>query len=159
MSIQTNRNLITALKRIVGESENESKNESNSLKTLAQLKQKTPKLIEAVQKIYDNWDQSDKEYGDWQVGHGGICHLIVDAMLDVLNDFDCLSFSLDTEVHVIGIVKLKEGIFSIDIPHGIYEKGGGYTWTKIPEVIFEPNDLIIDKLSSDPEEFSNYETY
>jgi len=141
------KKLTNALKKIVN---------ADTLKTLQQLKQKAPELVKAAQKVYDDWDQSDPDEGDWQVGHGGICHLIVDAMLDVLNDFDATSLSLDTEVHVIMVVKLKEGVFSVDLPHSIYEKGGGYNWTKLPDVVFESSDLAIDKISGNPEDFNEY---
>jgi len=129
---------------------------ADKLKTLSQLKAQIPKLLKAAQKEYDEWDQSDETYGDPEVGHGGICHLIVDAMIDELTDFDATSLSLDSEVHVVGIVKLEEGIFELDIPYSIYEKGGGYTWKKIPNVVFEHNDIYFSKISSDPEEFKNY---
>ena len=132
---------------------------AEEIKTLSQLKEQIPKMLKAAQKEYDDWDQSDETYGDWRVGHGGICHLIVDAMLDVLNDFEATSLSLDSEVHVVGIVQLKEGIFEIDIPYSIYEKGGGYTWKKIPDVVFEKNDIVISKISGDPEDFKNYTEY
>lgn len=140
--------LINALKKIIAAEE--------SFKTLQQLKQKIPQLVKAAQEVYDDWDQSDPDYGDWQVGKGGICHLIVDAMSDTLTDFETASLSLDTEVHVLMIIQLEEGVFSVDIPHSIYEKGGGYNWTKIPDVVFEPNDVVIAKLSPYPEDFVNY---
>ncbi len=33
---------------------------------------------------------------------------------------------------------------------------GGFTWKKIPDVKFERNDIVISRLSSDPEEYRNY---
>lgn len=128
---------------------------ADELKTLSQLKEQIPKMLKAAQKEYDEWDQDDEGY-DHEVGHGGICHLIVDAICDVLDGFERASYSLDSEVHVITIVQLKEGIFEIDIPYSIYEKGGGYTWKKIPNVVFEKDDIVISKISSDPDDIKNY---
>ena len=142
--------LLSVLRKIVADAP-----EAGNLKTLSQLKAEIPKLLKAAQKQYDEWDQDEDGY-DHEVGSGGIYHLIVDAMLDVLNDFDATSLSLDSEVHVIGIVKLEEGVFELDVPYSLYEKGGGYTWKKIPNVVFEPSDIVISRISSDPEDFDEY---
>jgi hypothetical protein len=116
-----------------------------------------PVLAQKAQEVYDSWSE------DWcmseEVGHGGICHLIADAFLSELykQGFDeAVSVSSDHEVHVWVALKLEEGVFLLDLPYNIYERGGGYNWTKISGIIFSPEDLVIDRLSSDPEEFKNY---
>ena len=43
-------------------------------------------LAAAAQRVYDDW-QVDAEGYDWQVGAGGICHLIAEAMQDVLSKY------------------------------------------------------------------------
>jgi GNAT superfamily N-acetyltransferase len=123
--------------------------------TLAsKLKALRPQLAAAAQKEYDEWDASDEEYGDGEVGFGGICHLIADAMADVITqhipEAGVQSFSHHDEVHVSLSVwdetqeeSERVELFDVDIPPRIYETGGGYTWKKIPDVIFEADDVTI----------------
>jgi len=40
--------------------------------------------------------------------------------------------------------------------NGQDETGGGYSWKKIPDVEFNRNDIVINRLSSDPSEYNNY---
>lgn len=125
-----------------------------SLEDLNLLKQQ---IAQCGQKQYDLWEQDSTGY-DHEVGYGGICHLIADEIVSLLDRhrIESFSYSLDTEVHVLVVCKLTEGVFFIDIPHRFYERGGGYTWKKIPNVIFESDMVSIDKISSDPDEFENY---
>mgnify|MGYP006325822983 FL=1 len=41
---------------------------------------------------------------------------------------------------------IDEKAFIIDIPNYIYEKGGGYSWRKIPNVILKENDVVIEEI-------------
>lgn len=137
-------------------------NESEKLKTLAELKTLAPDLIRAAQEVYDSWEKD--EHGNvWcgsQEGGGGICHLIADAILDVLasHGFECGSQSWDMSYgpHVSALVKIEEGVYNVDINPFTYEKGGGYSYEKIPDIKFEVEDLDVYKVSSDPEDFENY---
>ena len=36
--------------------------------------------------------------------------------------------------------------YIVDIPYGYYERGGGYSWTKIPDVVFQPDFVVIERL-------------
>ena len=119
----------------------------------AQLTALRPLLAAAAQSVYDKWDASDKDYGDAEVGFGGICHLIVDAMADVVSGIPgavTQSFSHSMgDVHVSLSVwdenqeDAEEGIdlYDVDINPHIYETGGGYNWQKVPDVKFEPSDV------------------
>jgi hypothetical protein len=105
-----------------------------------------PQLAAAAQQVYDAWEQ-DAEGQDEELGAGGICHLIADSFSDVLYRFgvrDILSinFSIGTN-HVAIYARLADGIFEIDIAPHVYERGGGYTWTKIPDVRFQPEDVSV----------------
>lgn len=35
--------------------------------------------------------------------------------------------------------------FTVDIPARVYERGSGYTWTKLPGVVFTPADIFISR--------------
>jgi len=113
-----------------------------------------PQILSKVQKIYDDWDESDR---DTYAG-GGICHLLSDAICNILNDndIDSTPVSCTMEQHVYVVAKFQEGIYEVDIPYHVYEIGGGYSWSKIPDVKFEPSDVRFQKLSGDPNQWENY---
>jgi hypothetical protein len=119
------------------------------------------KLAEIAQTVYDAWDASDKDYGDWQVGFGGICHLIAEKIVSYLDDIGIYAqtVSSDAEVHVYVVAKTEDGVYLIDIPPHLYETGGGYNWEKIPEVVFNEDYIVIHRLSSDPKDFREYVEY
>jgi len=113
-------------------------------------------LAQAAQKIYDDWVVTDGEYDE--LNGGGICHLIADAMCDVLynHGIECQTVSSTYEVHVYVVLAAKEGVFEVDIRPWVYETGGGYSWKKIEEVTIDPNDVLIEKLDSNPREIYKY---
>lgn len=115
----------------------------------------------AAQKVYDDWEQNEEGYCD-ELGYGGICQDIADAICNVLinNNIECTPVPEEIgEQHVYTVAKLDDGIYVVDISPYTYETGGGYCWKKIPDVIFDENDIIINKLSADPEDFQNYIDY
>ena len=115
-------------------------------------------LAQAAQQVYNAWEQNDDGY-DEMYGGGGICHDIADAMCGILSSkgIECTTFSASIgEVHVWAIAKFAEGVYSIDIPPNVYETGGGYTWKKMRDITFTPNDINIDKITADPNEFDQY---
>jgi hypothetical protein len=111
-------------------------------------------IATAAQKIYDEWIQDDND----DLNGGGICHLIADAMAGILGDAGMVvtSQSANDVQHVYCVGQFSDGVFEIDIPYWLYERGGGYTWTKLPDVQFTPNDVIVSRLDSDP---GNMKTY
>jgi len=115
-------------------------------------------LAKAAQKVYDDWEQDEEGYSE-EYGTGGICQDIASEIADKLNDkgIDCTTVSAQMgEQHVWIVGKFKEGIYEIDIYPQTYERGGGYTWKKVPKVKFSRSDLIVDMLSPDPKDFDDY---
>lgn len=128
-----------------------------SMKSIEEVKQLTLLFVNAAQREYDDWTQEEDGY-DHEVGYGGICHLIADKIAGILqdNEIEAVSFSLDSEVHVLVVAQCKEGVFSIDVPHVIYESGGGYHWKKKPNVIFDKDSIVYYQIYEDPDKFKEY---
>jgi hypothetical protein len=128
---------------------------------LESLQDLRPKLALAAQSVYDEWDASDQEFGDCEVGFGGICHLIADAMASIIGDelpWACVtSVNHQDEVHVSLVVWVDPGTeegeppagdetvdaVDVDISPYRYERGGGYEWTKIENVTIRPEDVTL----------------
>jgi len=121
-----------------------------------QLKEFKPLFADKAQELYDQWDEEDI---DTYAG-GGICHLIADGIVNILNDKfpHYLSFTISDsfEVHVYAaIAEITEDelenedsgayVYNVDIHHSIYETGGGYSWSKKQNVKFSPDDVSIYK--------------
>ena len=113
-----------------------------------------PKIILVAQKIYDLWIQNEND----ELNGGGICHLIADKIADILSDIGIPSVTVSSnyEQHVYTVSQCSNGIFEIDIPYSIYEVGGGFTWTKIENVCFTVDDVLVSKLDGDPGNMKNY---
>ncbi len=130
-----------------------SKQYSEALKFMAKsdlhrtLHELRPKLAEAAQKEYDAWDQSDPEYGDPELGFGGLCQNVADAMGDVLNehgiDFKILDNGGVGEQHVWVAAHDDKHAYHVDIDPYHYESGGGYNWKKKPGVQFTEDHVDI----------------
>lgn len=129
---------------------------SNFLNKLKSLKEK---MCYAAQKEYDSWNQNEKGE-DVELGVGGLCQDIASAICDVLseNGINCSTVSAEIgEQHVWTVAweneskynddgeKIGYNAYNIDIPASIYEIGGGYTWKKIKDVVFSPEDILIDR--------------
>lgn len=128
------------------------------LSSVRALQQLLPQLVQAAQQVYNAWEQNDDGY-DEEYGGGGICHDIADAMADALNSrgIEAVTFhNTVDENHVWVIAQFAEGIYSIDIPPSVYESGGGYTWRKIPDVVFQPNHIGVMQISQNPADFEQY---
>jgi hypothetical protein len=128
--------------------------ENTDLPSVEQAKSAIPQILQAAQRVYNDWDEEDR---DTYAG-GGICHIIADAVCDVLYSagIECTPVSCDYEQHVYVAAKFEEGIYTIDIPYHIYETGGGFSWKKIPDVVFEKNDVVFYRASGDPNDWENY---
>lgn len=126
------------------------KEEELMLAPLAKVETLVPQLLAAAQREYDAWDQSDTEFGDPDLGFGGICQNIAEEMAGVFNENGIESFTIDNggvgEQHVWTVIRVQEGVYEIDIPPHLYERGGGYNWTKIPNVRFTEDFIHISKL-------------
>lgn len=149
----------------LGESEEEDEEDPDysNIKSVKELEPLRAELAAAAQKVYDSWgpDEHGNVWCGSQEGPGGICHLIVDEILDVLNKhgFDCMPYSHDTMVHVSTFVKTREGLAEVDIDPYRYETGGGYNWEKIPDVTFDPEDVSISIINKDPASFDEFNEF
>ena len=129
---------------------------------LSNLESLTSEFVEASQKIYDDWD----EHPDVYFG-GGICHLIADAFVEIVYKhyphYTASTFTRDDIQHVETIVfnidsdSLNDDVdvetdietVMIDLSPYIYENGGGFSWTKIPDVEFDNNDITFYRTYTD----------
>ena len=132
----------------------EEEDTNEQLPSVNQAKNLLPMILPKIQKAYDDWDEIDV---DTYAG-GGICHILADAICDVLgnNGIECTPVSSSHEQHVYVAGKFSEGIYIIDIPYHIYETGGGFSWKKIPNITFETGDVTFYRASSDPADWKNY---
>jgi|SRR5215475_4460030 len=120
-----------------------------------------PDLATAAQMEYDAWDQ-DEEGFDCEVGTGGICDRVADAMENVLSADHGIETARGGQAgddHAYILANLKEGVYSVDIPPGVYETGGGYTWQKIPDVKISPDDVQIDRVDKPMSNEEFYDLY
>ena len=110
-----------------------------------------PLFVKSAQEIYDEWDESDE---DTYAG-GGICHFIAEEIASICSNKirGAIStvYTYSDVQHVVTIVGSPSTgeCYSIDIPYRIYEEGGGYSWTKIPDVKFDNNDVMINRVDYD----------
>ena len=119
------------------------------------VRQLAPRLAAVAQEVYDAWDQNPETD---ELNGGGICHLIAEKMANILGEADVpvSTVSSNHEQHVYCIGQFQDGVYEIDIHHSVYERGGGFTWTKLPDVTFDPSDVTIYRLSDDPADIEQY---
>ena len=120
------------------------------MRTLAELKALTPAIIQAAQRVYDAWNRDDPD--DPYAG-GGICDDIADAIAPIV---DGATQFTEMDHHTVVLVAVTEGVVRLDIPARVYDRGYTYAWTKIPGVIFEPEDVAFDILDPDPTKLEEY---
>ncbi len=114
-----------------------------------------PTLIKLIQQEYNEWEQGE----DDELGGGGICQNFAQIIADGLNDAGIEATTMSAAVgeqHVFAVAQASDGVFEVDIPFCIYERGGGYSWEKIPDVVFQPDDIVINQLSANPADFEQY---
>lgn len=122
------------------------------------LQDHAPKIASIAQKVYDDWDESNTD----EYAGGGICHLIADEIASYLISKHIEAATVSAQIgeqHVWVVAKLKDGVYSVDIPPSVYETGGGYSWQKIPDVTITKHDVIIDKIDANPNHFDQYLDY
>ena len=107
-----------------------------------------PYIVEAAQKEYDKWDEEDVD----TYANGGICHYIAEKIADLLSNKGINAFTVSSnfEQHVYVVAQFADGVYSVDIPHQYYETGGGFSWKKLPDVEFSPEDISMYHISGDP---------
>jgi hypothetical protein len=111
-----------------------------------EIQRLVPDMIAAAQRVYDAWEGRD----DPEVGSGGICDAISREIGEIIvgriPNADVYEGGHDGDDHAYTIA-YKDGVaYAVDIPYGIYERGGGYAWTKVPGVRFAPHHVIIDRV-------------
>ena len=110
-----------------------------------QLVSLKPNIVQAAQKIYDDWDSLDPDNGG-----GGICDEIANQIGDIIvssiPNVEITAGGQDGDDHAYVIAYNDHEAYSVDIPPDVYETGGGYCWQKILDVEFQPDDITIDEL-------------
>jgi hypothetical protein len=128
---------------------------------VAKLTAFRPQLAAIAQRIYDEWDASDEDYGDAEVGFGGICHLIADGWQDLLinQGYAATTWTHSDVQHVSLMVWEYENedengqseVVDVDLNPYTYETGGGFEWKKIPNVTIDPSDITFYRQFMSPE--------
>ncbi len=117
-----------------------------------------PEMATAAQESYDSWTQDDDGM-DEELGGGGICDQIADAIANIvahkLGDMvEINDYGFDGDDHaskVVSVISLDSGQptgerYLVDIPYSFYETGSGYSWKKIPNVVFSSSMVQIIKI-------------
>lgn len=108
-----------------------------------------PKMAIAAQAVYNAWEQ-DEEGLDFELGAGGICDQITQELADVIVtnlEVDVIEGGEEGSDHSWLIVYDEREACGVDIPPNVYESGGGYSWTKIPDVTFTPDVIDVFPLN------------
>ena len=112
----------------------------------ARLTDLLPAFARVSQEVYDCWEQDEDGY-DHEFGHGGICDRIASEWESVI----CSRIRRNVETEVFGdghayleVIDRDERCV-ISLPAHVYEYGGGFEWTKIPNVRIVKEDFYISK--------------
>lgn len=113
------------------------------------------KLAAAAQEVVDEWEQ-DEEEGDTELGFGGICDRVADAMASVIiNNLESVEIgdgSQEGDDHQWVTVYDDDDFVIVDIHPSHYETGGGYNWRKVESAEIRPEHIHIERLG-DPSMF------
>lgn len=112
---------------------------------LDDLERLRPELAAAAQAVVDEW-QPDEEGVDEDYGGGGVCDDVASAMSEVIGALDGVEITEgghDGDDHAWLIVYDAKDAFSVDVPPGVYETGGGYRWEKIDGAQISADDVVI----------------
>lgn len=124
----------------------------------AELTLLAPQLAQAAQAVYNAWEQ-DEEGDDPDLGSGGICDRVSEALQEVIDrampHVLFVDGGQDGDDHAFPIVLTETEACAVDMPPGVYERGGGYNWKKIPNVTIKASDITIFAL--DREDFYDVE--
>jgi hypothetical protein len=118
---------------------------------LEHLRAIRPGMAKAAQAVYESWEQNE-EGVDEELGTGGICDQIAEALAGVIygsiKDVAVDSGGQEGDDHawLVVVASGSREAYGVDIPCRIYETGGGYSWKKRPEVVFQPEDVQIFKV-------------
>lgn len=113
---------------------------------LSSLQSLRPDLARAAQGVIDSWHPGD----DDDLGGGGICDEVARVMEGVIYNsipgVTVVDGGHDGDDHAWLMVYDDLEAFGVNIPPGVYEVGGGYSWEKIPDASVRDEDVDIFKL-------------
>lgn len=105
-----------------------------------------PAIAQAAQKIVDEW-QVDEEGLDPELGAGGVCDRVADAIIETLyanvDGIEAAPGAPEGEDHQWVVASDGQEAVVVDIPPGVYETGGGYSWKKIEGARIGPGDVFV----------------
>jgi hypothetical protein len=108
-----------------------------------------PQLAAAAQTVVDVWEQNEEGEDD-ELGTGGLCDRVADAMRGVLDglgdDVSVTDGGQDGSDHNYLVVHNTTEAYEVDVPPGVYETGGGYSWHKIEGATIEPEDVVVEAI-------------
>jgi hypothetical protein len=107
-----------------------------------------PRLAEAAQKVVDSWEQ-DEDGMDDTFGGGGVCDAVANSLSEILSDIPGVELTdggQDGDDHAFVIAYDDKDAYAVDIPPGVYETGGGYSWTKIDGAAVRPEDVTVHEV-------------
>lgn len=114
---------------------------------LAKILELRAEIARRAQAVYDAWEQDGDGY-DEEFGGGGICDRVADEIASVLSeaDIDTVAGGQDGDDHAFVLAIDDRSAYSVDIPPGVDERGGGYSWKKIPGVTITEDDVAVDEV-------------
>jgi hypothetical protein len=108
-------------------------------------------LAAAAQGAIDEWLPDDEGW-DEELGAGGACDAVSRAMSEVLGSLegvDVADGGHEGDDHAFLVVYDHDEAYAVDVPPGVYETGGGYSWRKIDGASVEPGDVTISEVDRD----------
>lgn len=113
------------------------------------------RLAKAAQEVYDDWEQ-DENGESYAYGSGGICDDVALALWEVLYGMgyeDSATHHYESDNHTVVIVKMSDGVWEVDIPLHLYERGSWYAYKKVPNVTFTEESLAFTRISKVPADY------
>lgn len=105
-----------------------------------------PLMAAAAQMVYEEWEQ-DEEGVDEELGSGGICDQVSQAIAEVISrnvsDVETFDGGAEGNDHAWTVAQADGEAYGIDIPPGVYETGGGYNWKRRKDVQILPGHVVI----------------
>jgi hypothetical protein len=110
-------------------------------------------MATAAQGVLDEW-QPDEEGLDDELGGGGACDRVADALADVISSHlgDWVSIQdggQDGDDHAFLVAVSDDEACGVDIAPSHYESGGGFSWTKLPDVHLGPAAVDVWPMNRD----------